>query len=115
MKRSGITEWKWYNSKYKTPEKSMKCDVPPEVESHPPKEPMDNQDLTDLPDLPEQPEQPDLELKYTRMNRKDLKSIQRDNMQLHQNPYFSNHNYIDDLKNEDLFLRPKNSHDEKSI
>jgi hypothetical protein len=85
MKTSGITKWKWYNSKYEAPEKSMKGGGPID-----------------------EPEGTDMELKYTRMNRKDLKSIQRDTVQLHKNPYFANHN-------EDLFLRPKNSHDEKSI
>ena len=99
MKRSGVTEWKWYNSKYETPEKSMKRG-PAAAAEGPAEGPV---------------ELSDLELKYTRMNRKDLKSIQRDTVQLHKNPYFSNHNYIDDLKNEDLFLRPRNSHDEKSI
>lgn len=101
MKHSGITEWKWYNSKYEAPEKSMKRI--PTTDEH-------DDEHADEPS-----ELSDLELKYTRMNRKDLKSIQRDTVQLHKNPYFVNHNYIDDLKNEDLFLRPKNSHDEKSI
>jgi hypothetical protein len=96
MKAFGITEWKWYNSKYEAAEKSMKKGAAEGPAERP-------------------AEASDLELKYTRMNRKDQQSIQRDTVQVHKNPYFANHNYIDDLKNEDLFLRPRNSHDEKSI
>ena len=105
MKRSGITEWKWYNSKYEAPEKSKRetaADAAGSVGA--------GDAAGSAGDAVG-----GIELKYTRMNRKDLKSVKRDTVQLHQNPYFANHNYIEDLKNEDLFLRPKNSHHEKSI
>ena len=104
MKRSGITEWKWYNSKYDAPEKSKRetaADAAGEA--------------VGAADAAGAAGDAVIELKYTRMNRKNLKSVKRDTVQLHQNPYFANHNYIEDLKNEDLFLRPKNSHHEKSI
>ena len=102
--KQGITEWKWYNSKYEAPEKSKR-----ETGAAGAARATGTSGATGAAGAT------GVELKYTRMNRKDLKSVRRDTVQLHQNPYFANHNYIDDLKNEDLFLRPKNSHHEKSI